>query len=47
MYIMKIVYSIQLSEIGLNKTQRGMVIIRGKEWIINPSFIKLIFLNKV
>lgn len=47
MYITKIVYSIKLNEAGVNKTQTGMVIIHGKDWIINPSFIKLIFLNKV
>jgi hypothetical protein len=47
MYIMKIAYPIKLNEIGLNKTQTGKVIIRGKEWIIIQSFIKLIFLNKV
>jgi hypothetical protein len=43
----KIVYSKKLNETDLNKTQTGMVIIHGKEWIVNPSFIKLIFLNKV
>jgi len=43
---MKIVYSKELNEAGLKKTQTGMVIIHGKDWIVNPSFIKLIFLNK-
>jgi hypothetical protein len=43
---MKIVHSKELNEAGLNKTQTGMVIIHGKDWIVNPSFIKLIFLNK-
>jgi hypothetical protein len=47
MYITKVMYYIKLNEAGLNRTQTAMVIKHGEDWIVNPNFIKLLFLKKV